>query len=267
MGAKIALERARKELSSNDDFRLRYAAIELRMVIESLVYERLQTYEKDVSGSKFDSWQPKKVMAFLLNVEPSADKDIGFEMRTDPEANSEEALTVFAGTEKVLSMQVIKLHYDALGNHLHVPTLKQQAARAEVDIIKLRGRCEDLLAQLTEILASRVWNLNIREYVSFGCARCGGSIEKRFSRKFSTVDVACLDCGAQYTLRDKGDQKVQIEYDGQNMQCANPDCKTPYPLWSDEIKPGTNWLCQQCGGHNELVLRLRLNPTSTVGGQ
>lgn len=46
--ARAARIRAKEELDSLDDNRLRYAALELRTAMEALVYERVLVYEAEL---------------------------------------------------------------------------------------------------------------------------------------------------------------------------------------------------------------------------
>ena len=69
--AKRRLVRAKNELASADDARLIYATLELRMAIESITYDRALAYKKEFPPREYETWQPKKVMAELLDIDPS----------------------------------------------------------------------------------------------------------------------------------------------------------------------------------------------------
>ncbi|KDU94704.1 hypothetical protein GLUCORHAEAF1_12320 [Komagataeibacter rhaeticus AF1] len=57
------LARARDELTSVADERLKYAALELCMALESLTYYRAVTYRDECPPSGYETWQPRKMMA------------------------------------------------------------------------------------------------------------------------------------------------------------------------------------------------------------
>jgi hypothetical protein len=73
--AERCLERAEIEIAADDADRLKYAALELRMALEALTYDRSYAYADDLPSRAWKDWQPRKFMAALLNLDPGADKD------------------------------------------------------------------------------------------------------------------------------------------------------------------------------------------------
>ena len=71
--ARSALASAQSELASNEDQRLKYAALELRMAIESVTYDRALAYKSEFPPHEYETWQPKKVMSVLLQIDSTAD--------------------------------------------------------------------------------------------------------------------------------------------------------------------------------------------------
>jgi hypothetical protein len=119
--ARASVSRARAELASDDKTRLKFAALELRMAIESVTYERAQSYREEIPLAEFRTWQPKKVMQLLIDIEPTADKgsSIAFGVEEVPGAAAKEMTLL--GAEKVFSLRAIKEHYDALGSYSTCP--------------------------------------------------------------------------------------------------------------------------------------------------
>src|SRR5258708_30871845 len=72
--ARTALERARAELASNEPYRFRYAALELRDAMEALTYDRAMAYKNDIPPEDYYTWQPRKLMMVLLGVDPDIGK-------------------------------------------------------------------------------------------------------------------------------------------------------------------------------------------------
>src|SRR5450830_563580 len=71
--ARQALARAKALLAQGDDQALRYAALELRLTLEAIAYDRLHDYRRDVPPSVYETWQPPKVLRLLLEIDPRAD--------------------------------------------------------------------------------------------------------------------------------------------------------------------------------------------------
>ena len=73
--ARTLLELARRELDSGDDIRLRYAALNLRLAMEAITYDRAYAYRAEIPPQEYETWQPKKVLQLLLEIDPNVDKD------------------------------------------------------------------------------------------------------------------------------------------------------------------------------------------------
>ena len=69
--ARKSLARANAELAANDPHRLRYAALELRDTMEALIYDRAMAFKDDIPSEEYKTWQPRKLMAVLLDIDPS----------------------------------------------------------------------------------------------------------------------------------------------------------------------------------------------------
>ena len=73
------------QLESGHDYALSYAALELRMAMEAITYDRAAAFKDEFPVEEYDTWQPKKVMNVLLEIDPTADKDsslaVGLEER------------------------------------------------------------------------------------------------------------------------------------------------------------------------------------------
>lgn len=260
--AKRGLARARNELASADDARLIYATLELRMAIESLTYDRALAYKKEFPPSEYETWQPKKVMAVLLDIDPSADKDSSLAYGEEPSYGVAPAVMTSLGTEKVLNLATIKRHYDALGSHLHVPTVKQRNNGIGVDHGKLRERCNEIAEYLSQVLASPVWNTTIGLFASIDCIECGKPVRKRIPRGQTVVDAKCFECGATYKVTDAGKGKSRFEPDQVEVNCGNPDCTTSFLLWRSEIQSGSIWQCDGCAGQNVIQLGVHHLPAN-----
>ncbi|MFT8933266.1 MAG: hypothetical protein ABF976_14975 [Acetobacter syzygii] len=270
--ARRELARAKDELASMADERLKYAALELRMAMESLTYDRALAYEDEFPAAEYETWQPRKVMAILLEIDPDADKDSSWAFGIEPSLGVMPDVMKSLGTERVLNMGTIKRHYDALGSYLHVPTIKQRKHGAKVDPVKFRARCKEIAAYVTDVLASPVWNATMGKFASLGCMKCGHPIRKRMPQGKAVVDAKCFECGATYKVTDAGEGKACFAPDQVEVKCANPECKTSIFAWRSEIENGRGWKCKVCGGKNDIKLMIQHRPatafeaTNSAGG-
>lgn len=246
--ARQAVERAKAELASGSDERMLYAALELRMAIECITYDRAKSYEKELPPQEYDVWQPGKLMKLLLELEPLADasETLSFGLEDEPGVPAEKMNTL--GLEKVFNIKDIKSSYDALGSFLHQPTLKQLGSGGH-NWQKLRGRCDGLVIKLEAVLASPVFNMNFGVFTTFKCMNedCGQTVRKRLPCGQSEVSAVCFECGAEHVLTVAKDDQVTVRSVSQDVPCANSMCSHKLKLFKHQIKNGTHWACPACG--------------------
>ncbi|MDB5319943.1 MAG: hypothetical protein JWN40_1574 [Phycisphaerales bacterium] len=248
------LQSAKDELSANSDHRLKFAALELRMAMECLTYDRALGFKDEFPPSEYDTWQPRKMLAVLLEIDPLADQDstlaVGVEAAPGVPAASMQSL----GSEKVLNMRMLKSHYDALGSYLHVPSLKQSRDGPPLDFKKLRARCEAIATFVEQVLASPIFNITLGNFAGLVCMECGKPMRKRLPHGEKEVKAECFQCDASYTIIVEGDGKVFWKPHQQEVGCANPNCQEKIFIWNRELKVGREWECNGCHGRNILGL-------------
>lgn len=246
--ARDALQRATAEIASGSDERLIYAALELRMAIECVTYERAKSYEKELPPQEYEVWQPTKLMKLLLELDPLADASgtlsFGLEEQTGVPAKEMKTL----GTEKVFSMKDIKGSYDALGSFLHQPTLKQLNSGGH-DWQKLRARCDKLVTSLEAVMASRIFNVNFGTFTSFNCMNddCGKPVRKRLPSGQAEVSALCFECGAEHVITIGANGADVVRPVLEEVPCANAQCAHKLKLFRHELKAGAHWKCAECG--------------------
>jgi len=252
--ARRQLQRANDELASSDAQRLKYAALELREAMESLTYDRALAYKDDFPPSEYETWQPKKVMMVLLEIDPNADKDSSLAFGIEPGLGQQPKTMQFLGTEKVLNMKTLKKHYDALGSYLHVQSMKQRRTGVTIDYNAMRKRCEDIAAFIGDLLKSRVFNSTLGLYAGMDCLRCEKLMRRKWPDGEAKIKTKCFECGADYIVEDRGDEQYTWQADRVDIACGKPECGAIVNPFRSEITQGTYWNCRDCGGRNELRL-------------
>jgi hypothetical protein len=156
----------------------------------------------------YANWQPKKVMAVLLELDPNADKDSVLAVGIEEEFGVSKDIQAL-GCEKVLGMAELRKHYDALGSYLHVSTLKQSISGAHPDAVKLRSRCAEIVKFVEAVLASTFYNITLGQFAVVDCQECGRKLRKRIPPGQPTVKIECFECPASYTAADVGGGKME----------------------------------------------------------
>lgn len=258
--ARKHLKRSEGELGTGDEERLKYAALELRMAMEALTYDRALAYKDEFPPTEFETWQPRKVMSVLLDIDPTADKDSSLAFGIEKEYGLPAPVINSLGSEKVLNMANLRKHYDALGSYLHVQSMKQVRAGKSLDFGEMRSRCEEIAAFVREVLSSPVFNITLGSFATLDCMECGKPIRKRIPHGQSEVHVECYECHASYALIDKQNGQVEWKPQQHEVDCANSGCEHKITVWRHEMKIGRCWTCPDCKGRNTFALGVRHAP-------
>jgi hypothetical protein len=222
--------------------------------MEAVTYDRATAFKEEFPTEEYETWQPKKVMAVLLEIEPTADKDSTIAFGLEEEFADPAKQMISLGTETVLNMGVLKKHYDALGSFLHIPTIKSTKAGKTINHDKLRKRCEGIRGYLDNVLSSPVFNPTLGVFASIECTECGKKIRKRMPKGESPINVECLNCVASYRVSSSGGNQSVWEPMQQEIECANKECTKKIVVWEKEIRQGAKWTCPECKGQNSVVL-------------
>lgn len=252
--ARDHLKAASEQLETGSDSALKYAALELRMAMEAVTYDRALAFKEEFPTEEYDTWQPKKVMAVLFEIDPMIDKDSTIAFGSEKEYGVPAKKFTSLGTETVLNVGVLKKHYDALGSFLHIQTIKSTKAGKTVDHDKLRKRCEEIRGYLDKVLSSPIFNSTLGVFSSIECAECGKKIRKRIPRGENTIHAECSNCFASYRVNCSGANQSVWEPLQQEIECVNTECTKKIVVWEKEVRLGANWICQDCKGKNTFVL-------------
>lgn len=264
--AKKFLQCAGKELESDNDSRLKYAALELRMAMEAITYDRALAYKDEFPASEYETWQPRKVMSVLLEIDPMADQNSTLSFGVEEEYGIAAPEMKTLGSEKVLSMKMLRDHYDALGSYLHMPTIKQLQSGKTHDLNKMRLRCEEIVSFVKEVLSSPIFNVTLGNFCIMNCQECGLPIRKRMPHGKTEVYAECYNdsdgkkCPASYTIAEQGSGQVEWRPQQHKIRCGNTDCQHEIMVWHKQIEAGRCWTCPECNGKNIFSLGIRFEP-------
>ncbi len=254
--ARESLSRAKAELATLDVYRLRYAALELRDAMEAVTYDRALAFKDEIPPEEYRTWQPRKLMAVLVDIDPSIGMTstiaVGIESEYGKPAENMETL----GTDQVLTLKDIKTHYDAIGSHLHMPSLEQLETGKIADPAKLRSRCEAVVATLEAVLSSPVHNVTLGDFALLAeCMNeaCRRPVRKRIPHGKTEIEAECFECKATYTVVAHPGGVVEFKPKVTLVGCPSEGCSERFPLWPHELKSGTHWRCR-CGSHNGIGL-------------
>lgn len=252
--AKEALLKAKLELDSGEDSRLKYAALELRMALECLVYDTSKAYRDELSEEDFNTWQPKNLLEVMIEIDPAVDKNSEWRIGEQPSKGAFPLTMTSLGNDRRLSLKEIKKFYNRFGSYLHTPTIKQLEEEKSFDYSKLASSCKDLIGILEEVLSSGVYNTRMKSTSKITCEKCNSTIVRNIPPGQIEIIANCRNCGASYSVISEGNGKVLWKPRLTEFKCGGDGCSNVARLFDVEVKEGTCWDCKVCLGTNVICL-------------
>jgi hypothetical protein len=249
------LKRARALLATGSAADLRYAALELRMCLEAMTYDKLRSFANYVTPSFLArTWQPPKLLKAMAQFDSNADKSfilkMGVETTPGGPVNSEGMK--FVGEHKAFSCAWLTKHYNKLGSYLH---LQAQATPSPAQEAKIRTNLESIFAEIEEAQTGSILGSWMGQVIQFDCHVCAEQITSSLHFVENERRSTCLnpECEAEYLVEKRGEgfgfllrastipcacgHTIVVENkhitDGHEPTC--PSCKRKYKLkcnWS-----------------------------------
>lgn len=252
--ARAHLRTAKELLSAGGNDNTLFAALKLRMALESVTYDRSKGFAEDLGPDAMQTWQPKKLMERMLEVDPQADADATLSFGIEPGPGETPESMTLLGTDHVLNLRTLKKHYDALGSYLHTPTLAQLKKGKDHDYDRLAQRCEQIVTALETALSSKVWNSTFAIRGEIECTDCGSIIRRRLPKGTAQRVVQCWSCSASYTMSKIENNEVRFEPRQAEIRCPTKGCGVSHFIWEADVKQGSCWHCEAC--NSELTLAI-----------
>lgn len=183
-----------------------YACLELRLAIEALVYELLQTYSEDVSEEisvAFGEWHPRVVLDHLLAHDPFADRPLRIVLRAQPvyENGSRGEMIFVDEIEDRFDAKWASKAYAALSSFLHQPTIAHRRKGAAINRQKLHKKAQEIVDRLDQIITSKVTDVRLGLRFGYSCPACGGDLSVAILPLMTgTAQTSCLACSAAWDV-------------------------------------------------------------------
>jgi hypothetical protein len=190
---------------------LTYAALEARLAIERVCYERLRIALDYISPADLKKWQPRNVVqAVIEEANSDAATSVVFSIAKTPvgQVPPEDEEFVEVGRQVGFNPAKIGKLWHSLGNFLHVrlPVAKSDSIASYGEPAKIRSKIDEVLVILRDLEKGTLIMSGIGETVHFHCV-CGRENKRR----------------------------TELLKAGQTINCVNPDC---VERWTASIENG-----------------------------
>ena len=253
MEKREAWNSARALLGSEDDTRLRHAALELRRCLEAIVYEKLWAYRDRMPAEVARRWQPPQAFKALLLFEPDAHRTKT--IRIAPQLGAGvPPISEFKplGTDHRFESGWLTREYNKLGNLLHAawPFARNPGSW---DPAQIRSDLASLTSEL-ERFVTNTFTGTFGPVVSFSCIECETTLKLNADAVASVDQLECLNpsCQALYSVVQDGD-RTWFELRRSVLKCERCGVDVVFP--HHRLAVGYESTCSGCSAAYRVIER------------
>ncbi len=207
-----------KLLKENSDASLTYAALECRLAIERICYERLRLAHDYISHDDLKKWQPRDIVQTLIkevDTKIASTFTLSISKEPLPEGSTEPTLEEYKAQEYVPIGTQVGFNPNKLGKlwnglanlalHSPIPTNKSTAIPHYGNPDKIRKKVKDTLEEIKKINEGTLMSSGMGKEVSFDCI-CGSKNKRRLGLLRNGQVVSCINyqCNESFEYVESG---------------------------------------------------------------
>lgn len=244
------LARAKELLDKESPIHIRYAALELRMCMEAITYEKLRASAKHIPEDLLRMWQPPQAVKALLEYEPNTDKGYTLYAGVEDVPGVPAKEMKYIGAHKPFKLKWLRKNYNKIGKFLHFPNGPED----DLNIVKAKTYLNSVVSQIEDVLSSNITGGWLSEVNVFECELCNKPIIVGNPKLEKTNSAVCLNpnCGGEYfaeKVKNGWEFKLKIS----EFECVN--CGSLNPVENRKIDIGYYFTCSNCGEKHQIVNR------------
>jgi hypothetical protein len=261
------IKRIEALLSEDTDYSITYAALEARLALEKVCYDRLKHVHDYISHAQLRRWQPGAVINQLIadvdqHVADTLTLQIGSPVSAGKKPEDDEYVEI--GTQIGFDAKRVAELWNALSGlalHVKLPKSKDDRIPEYGDRAKTRAKVEEVLSELERFSKATMGFSGIGEQVSWDCPVCGEKNRRRAALLREGQRIFCIthDCDASWKIRIDGSE---IGFEGETCDFACEACgqpkHIPWRFFSEKLKFGDRAVfdCGKCNHRNYVEWRL-----------
>lgn len=265
-------------LEQDTEQSLTYAALESRLTLEYLCYERFRLYFSYLSESDLKNWQPKHIIKQISDeVDDNVSKEFSISISDEkidgrlPETKEEFESIKYTPLGNQSGLKLNKLHklWNGVSNaalHIPVPSISSDSINIYGDKYKIRKKVTEVIAFLSDITGNLLMGGSFGEEYSFNCVACGTKIKRPISGLQDKTALSCINpkCQESYVIqKDKYDDFEVIRSVIKFSCCGcNEDLEVPIRVFKDlRFNQVLHIRCGKCSTLSEVIMRPLIKST------
>lgn len=260
-----SIDTIKRHLEDGSDRALTYAALECRLVIERICYDRLARVHEYISHDEVRRrWQPRHIIKFLEDdVDPLVSSTYTLSISTEPVVEGEnlaEKDYVPVGMQQGFDGAKLGKLWNALSRtalHVSLPKSKEANVTQFGNPETIRAKVEEVLIELERIATGTMTSNGFGPSVSFTC-RCGQHNKRRSQQLSDGKIIQCSnpECPESYEVKFEGED-INFNFRDVHVSCKCGETRI-FPMTQIEKLTVNDFARQSCNCGAEIILRLQL---------
>tara|TARA_R110001592_G_scaffold363371_2_gene685900 strand:- start:30232 stop:31116 length:885 start_codon:yes stop_codon:yes gene_type:complete len=252
---------------------LTYAALESRLTLEYLCYERFKSVYAYLSLNDLKNWQPKHVVKQVSEeIDPHIAEEFTLSIAkestpsTSPTTLEEfEAMEYLpVGTQSALNLKQIHRLWNGLSSvalHIPVPSIGTGQLQIYQDKEKIRKKVESTINLLSKIEGNLLMSGPFSEVFSFECLACGMTAKRPLKSLEAPTVVNCINpnCIESYVLTPSEEaEDIEITRRVIRFMCegCNDELEVPSSYFRDlKFEQQLDIKCGSCESRLRVIMR------------
>jgi hypothetical protein len=244
-------------LTHGPDAHLRYAALELRLAIEAIAYEKLSLYAPRLPAAILEKWQPPQAFKALEEFEPRSTHSFRLRIAEEVEYGVPGTEWHEMGEHRAFKLPWLRTTYNKLGGLIHhkSPNYEANAELSSItDARRLRAALLSIHAEVERVASSQI-DGSMATVIELTCTVCDTLIVRNLDGAKASYRADCLQtaCGAQHHLEIADDGTVSMQLIATAFDCMN--CKSPIVVENRKLEIGLEFTCSVCSAKHVIATR------------
>ena len=242
---------------------LRHVALELRLCLEAVVYEKLWAHRKRLPLAVARKWQPPQAFKAFIQVEPDGGRSKSVSIALEQEPGVPAGPARHVGTDHRPDSRWLSKVYNKLGALVHAPSPFSDKSPESAERIEVFLR--EVLEALRPFVASG-FTSTLAQVVSLNCCCCDSVVTANAEGARRNREMVCLnpECEVRYVLvGEEEDGTLQWKANVPDAPCVS--CGASIEIVQAKLSSGSLVTCSSCSAEHEVFVdwRIRLRQPST----
>ncbi|OWK30193.1 hypothetical protein [Sphingomonas dokdonensis] len=220
------IDTIKRHLAEGSNRSLTYAALECRLAIERICYDRLARAHDYISHEEVRSWRPHHVIKLIEeDVDPHVASTYTFSISTQPALEGEDLTKkdyVTVGTQQGFDGARLAKLWNALSNtalHVSLPKSSGVSVTQFGSASAIRAKVEQALGELERIATGTMTSNGFGPGVSFTC-ECGQLVKRRSDQLSAGKVIHCINpaCNESYKVKVE-DDRINFDVRAVHVTC------------------------------------------------